>query len=155
MFAWTMACHRSVGFVAELRPHKIELWTAYHVFNTHRLYIWQITHRGWWTLCKNFRSLALTVWKLWWFEDISTNDRSLTHMVHVYSIQNKQVCLYSRQPDGGLKHISVLAQNKLLTPLDYSKGAEFLSSQAPVPCPQLGAGGMEAPGRQDCCGRCC
>ena len=39
-------------------------------------------------------------------------------------IQNKykQVCLYSRQPDGGLKHISVLAQNRLLTPPDYSIG---------------------------------
>ena len=57
-------------------------------------------------------------------------------MVHVYSIQNKQVCLYSRQPDGGLKHISVLAQNKLLTPLDYSYFAIKHSNQAPEPCPQ-------------------
>ena len=36
--------------------------------------------------------------------------------------KNKQVCLYSSQPDGGLKHISVPAQNRLLTPPDYSIG---------------------------------
>ena len=29
-------------------------------------YIQNMTHDGWWTLCNNFRSLALIVWDLWW-----------------------------------------------------------------------------------------
>ena len=41
-----------------------------------------MTHRGWWTLCQNFRSLALTVWKLWWFEDISTKERWLNQSMN-------------------------------------------------------------------------
>ena len=43
--------------------------------------MWYMTHRGWWTLCKNFRSQALTVWKLWWFEDISTKDELINQLI--------------------------------------------------------------------------
>ena len=40
--------------------------------------MWHTTHRGPRTLCQNFRSLALTVWELWCFEDIFTKDESLS-----------------------------------------------------------------------------
>ena len=51
------------------------------------------------------------------------------------------------QPDGGLKHISALAQNRLYTPLDYNYFAIKHSKQAPWPRPKYGAVGKEAPGR--------
>ena len=44
--------------------------------------MWHMTrdtwHRGWWTLCQNFRSLALTIWKIWWLEDISTKEHLMS-----------------------------------------------------------------------------
>ena len=46
---------------------------------------------------------------------------------------NKQGCLDNGQPDGGLKHISALAQNRLLTPLDYKYFAIKHSNQPPGP----------------------
>ena len=36
--------------------------------------MWSMTHRGWWTLCQNFRSLACNGLELWYSEDISTMD---------------------------------------------------------------------------------
>ena len=44
--------------------------------------MWHMTHRVWWTLCQIFSSLALTVWKLWWFEDISTKERWLNQSIN-------------------------------------------------------------------------
>ena len=40
---------------------------------------WNVTYRGWWTLSQNFSSLALTVWELWFFEDIEEKDESVTY----------------------------------------------------------------------------
>ena len=46
-------------------------------------------------LCKfsqNFRSPALTVWKLWYFEDPEENDHSVTHLINLgYSLEQAQV----------------------------------------------------------------
>ena len=39
---------------------------------------WHMTHRGLQALCQKFRSLALTVWELWYFEDIFTKNDWLT-----------------------------------------------------------------------------
>ena len=55
--------------------------------------MWHMTHRGWWTLCQSFRSLALTVWKLWWFEDISTKDRWLNQSINQWITE-----VYVEQP---------------------------------------------------------
>ena len=41
--------------------------------------MWHMSHRGWWTLCQNFRFLAQTVWELWCSEDNSTKDQWLNY----------------------------------------------------------------------------
>ena len=40
--------------------------------------MWHVKHWGKWTLSQNCRSLALTVWKLWCFEDCEDNGQVIT-----------------------------------------------------------------------------
>jgi hypothetical protein len=37
---------------------------------THDIWHLHITQKGWWKLSQSFRSLALRVWDLWYFEDL-------------------------------------------------------------------------------------
>ena len=41
---------------------------------THDTDMWHMSCDKWWTLCKHFTSLALTVWDLWCFEDLQVKD---------------------------------------------------------------------------------
>ena len=43
---------------------------------------WHMTYDRWWTLCQNFRSLALTVWDSWCFEDLEKRDLWLSEWVN-------------------------------------------------------------------------
>ena len=43
--------------------------------------IWHMTHRGWWILCPNFRSKALTFWEQWCFEDFEEKDHWLNEWI--------------------------------------------------------------------------
>ena len=46
---------------------------------------WRMTHDRWWTLCQNFRSLALTIWELWCFEDLEKQEvNSLSEWINQY-----------------------------------------------------------------------
>ena len=49
--------------------------------------MWQGTHMVWWTVYKNVRSLALTAWKLWRFEDWEEKDDLIN-----YLLNDKGVC---------------------------------------------------------------
>ena len=39
--------------------------------------MWHMTHGVGWTVSQNFRSLGLTVWRLWCFEDLEEKDDQL------------------------------------------------------------------------------
>ena len=41
-----------------------------------------VTLGGGWTICKNFRSLALLVWPGKWFEDLEEKDQSLNQLIN-------------------------------------------------------------------------
>ena len=49
--------------------------------------MFHLTHRGWWTLCKNFKFLALTVWVWRFCEDSKQKDHLLNQL-----ISEKGVC---------------------------------------------------------------
>ena len=44
--------------------------------------MWHLTHHRWWTLCQNFRSLALTIWESWCFEDFEEKDDWLNESIN-------------------------------------------------------------------------
>ena len=63
--------------------------------------IWHMTLRGRWTLCQNFRSLALMVWKLRWFEEYF-HKVSLNQLMNEW-ISEKGVCKTAPATPGLLK----------------------------------------------------
>ena len=52
--------------------------------------MWNLTHRWLWTLSQNVRSPALTVWKLWCFEDWEEKNQWLTEWI---KNNDKGVCV--------------------------------------------------------------
>ena len=60
--------------------------------------LWHVTHRGWWTLCQNFKSLALTVWKLWWFENVGGQGLCRCYYPHLSKDLVSPVCGIFNRP---------------------------------------------------------
>ena len=59
---------------------------------------WHMTHDMWWTLCNNFRSLALIVLDLWCFEDLVEKDHWLNQQISELMTE-----VFVEQP--GLHHV--------------------------------------------------
>ena len=61
---------------------KIYYWHCFFILEKLFKYIHQlVTSDRWWTLCQNFRSIALMVWDLWCFEDLEENDDWLNEWI--------------------------------------------------------------------------
>ena len=44
--------------------------------------IWHVTSLGGWTFSQNFSSLALTVYDLWYYEDLEEKDESINQSIN-------------------------------------------------------------------------
>ena len=59
-----------------------DMWQMTHEMWHMKCNMWPVTHMGWWALFQNLRVLALTVWKLWFFEDGQEKDDWLAELIN-------------------------------------------------------------------------
>ena len=72
---WRLTCN--TWHLTHKKNVSRDTWHMWHVTCD----MCHMTHRGWWTLCKNVRSLVLTVWERQCFEYFFKKDDSVTDLI--------------------------------------------------------------------------
>ena len=77
---------------SDLHPAQVKVWPCccnMCIWNLHMsildsmwCFCWHVTHGIGWPSCQKISSLALTVWELWYFEDLEEEDRLLTELMN-------------------------------------------------------------------------